>query len=198
MTSPASLSQSRTSRAALAFIYITIVLDVLAFGIIIPVLPRLVVGFVGNTAAGAEVYGLFGTVWALMQLICSPLLGSLSDRFGRRPVLILSALGLGLDYVVMALAPTLAWLFVGRVVSGVTSARYSTASAFVADVTPIERRAGAYGMVGAAWGVGFIIGPAVGGLLGSVGPRLPFWLAAMLSLASAGYGLFVLPESLSR
>jgi len=170
---------------------------VLGFGIIIPVLPRLVVGFVGDPAQGAIVYGLFGTIWAVMQFVFSPLLGALSDRFGRRPVLILSALGLGVDYIVMALAPNLAWLFVGRIISGITSASFATASAYVADVTPTDKRAAAFGMVGAAWGVGFILGPAFGGVLGGIGPRLPFWAAAIMSLASASYGLIVLPESLS-
>ncbi len=138
-------------KAAMAFIYVTVILDVLALGITIPVFPRLVVGFSGSTSYGAEIYGLFITVWGLMQFVCSPLLGALSDRFGRRPVLILSGFGLGLDYIIMAIAPNLSWLFVGRVLSGITSASYATASAYVADVTPPERRAGAFGMVGVAW-----------------------------------------------
>ena len=180
----------------MTFIYVTIVLDTLAFGILIPVLAPLVVSFTSSEAAGALMFGLLLTVWSLMQFLFSPLLGALSDRFGRRPVLILSAIGLGLDYVVMALAPNLAWLFVGRVFSGITAASYPTAAAYVADVTPPERRAAAFGMIGAAWGVGFILGPAFGGVLGGVGARLPFWAAAGMSLASAGYGFFVLPESL--
>jgi len=186
-------------RAALAFILITVTLDMLALGVIVPVLPRLVVDFVGgDTARGAEVYGLFGTVWALMQFFFSPILGSLSDRFGRRPVILLSNLGLGLDYIFMALAPTISWLFVGRVISGITSASLSTAYAYIADVTPQEKRAAGFGMVGAAFGVGFVVGPALGGLLGGVDPRLPFWVAAGLSLANAAYGWLVLPESLPR
>jgi DHA1 family tetracycline resistance protein-like MFS transporter len=186
-------------RAALAFILITVTLDMLALGVIVPVLPRLVVDFVGgDTARGAEIYGLFGTVWALMQFFFSPILGSLSDRFGRRPVILLSNLGLGLDYIFMALAPTISWLFVGRVISGITSASLSTAYAYIADVTPQEKRAASFGMVGAAFGVGFVVGPALGGLLGSVEPRLPFWVAAVLSLANACYGWLVLPESLPR
>ncbi len=185
-------------KAAMAFIYVTILLDVLAFGMIIPILPPLVVGFTGDPATGAEVYGLFITVWSLMQFLFSPLLGTLSDRYGRRPVLILSGFGLGLDFILMALAPNLSWLFVGRVVSGITSSSYPTAAAYVADVTPPERRAAAFGSVGAAWGLGFIVGPALGGVLGGVSPRLPFWFAATLSLLSASYGLFLLPESLAK
>jgi DHA1 family tetracycline resistance protein-like MFS transporter len=184
-------------RAALVFIVITVVLDFLAIGVIVPVLPPLVVEFLhGDTARAAEVYGLFGTVWALMQFICSPVLGALSDRFGRRPVILISNFGLGLDYIIMAVAPSLSWLFVGRVLSGVTAASYATALAYIADVEPPERRARGFGLLGAAFGFGFIIGPAVGGLLGTIGPRLPFWFAAALSLANAGYGLLVLPESL--
>lgn len=168
----------------------------MGFGIIIPVLPPLVKSFVGSEAEGAITWGIFATVWAVMQFFFSPVLGSLSDRFGRRPILILSAIGLGLDYIVMALAPTLAWLFVGRVLSGITSAGFATAAAYVADVTPPEKRAGAFGMIGVAFGIGFIIGPAIGGVTGSFGPRVPFWAAAAMSLTSAVYGLLVLPESL--
>ncbi len=193
---PVGLNVLGARKAAMAFIYVTVILDVLALGIIIPVFPRLVVGFSGNTAQGAEIYGLFIMVWGLMQFVCSPLLGALSDRFGRRPVLILSGFGLGFDYIIMAIAPNLSWLFVGRVLSGITSASYATASAYVADVTSPERRAGAFGMVGVAWGIGFILGPALGGVLGGIQLRFPFWFAATLSLVSASYGLLVLPESL--
>lgn len=186
-------------RAAVVFIFITIVLDVLALGMIIPVLPKLVLQLSGGeTAHAAHIYGLFGTTWALMQFVASPILGSLSDRFGRRPVILFSNLGLGLDYILMALAPSLSWLFVGRLVSGITAASIPTASAYIADVTPAEKRAAAFGMIGAAFGLGFVLGPAAGGILGSYGPRLPFWVAAALSLANACYGLFVLPESLPR
>jgi DHA1 family tetracycline resistance protein-like MFS transporter len=185
-------------RAALVFIVITVVLDFLALGVIVPVLPTLVVDFLhGDTARAAEVYGLFGTVWALMQFVFSPVLGALSDRFGRRPVILISNFGLGLDYIVMAMAPSLTWLFVGRVLSGITAASYSTAMAYIADVSPPEQRARGFGLLGAAFGFGFIIGPAVGGLLGTIEPRLPFWFAGALSLANAAYGLFVLPESLA-
>jgi DHA1 family tetracycline resistance protein-like MFS transporter len=170
-----------------------------AIGIIIPVLPRLVEDFVGgNTAKAASIYGLFGTVWALMQFLFSPILGSLSDRFGRRSIILLSNFGLGLDYILMALAPTLTWLFVGRVISGITAASISTAGAYIADVTSPEQRAAKFGMLGAAFGAGFVVGPALGGFLGDIGPRLPFWVAAGFSLTNAMYGLFVLPESLPR
>ena len=184
-------------RAALPFIFVTVLLDVLSFGIIIPVLPKLIERFMGgDTANAAEIYGLFGTAWALMQFIFSPLLGALSDRFGRRTVILLSNFGLGLDYIVMALAPTVNWLFLGRVISGITGASFSAASAYVADVTPPEKRAASYGLLGAAWGLGFILGPAIGGVLGAHDPRLPFWGASVLTLLNASYGIFVLPESL--
>jgi DHA1 family tetracycline resistance protein-like MFS transporter len=184
-------------RAALAFIFVTILLDMLALGMIAPVLPQLVTQFLGgDTVRAAKYYGLFGTVWALMQFFFAPLLGAVSDRFGRRPVILLSNLGLGLDYILMALSPTLSWLFVGRVISGITAASIPTAGAYIADVTPVEKRAGAFGMLGAAFGLGFVLGPALGGLLGNVNPRLPFWVAAGFSLLNALYGLFVLPESL--
>ena len=185
-------------RAALAFVFVTVVLDMLAVGMIIPVLPKLVTNFMGgDTSRAAEVFGLFGTVLALMQFIFSPVLGGLSDRFGRRAVILVSNFGLGFDYLLMAMAPNLEWLFVGRVISGITAASIPTAFAYIADVTPPEKRAGAFGMVGAAFGMGFILGPALGGLLGILSPRLPFWVAGGLSLSNAMYGLFVLPESLA-
>jgi DHA1 family tetracycline resistance protein-like MFS transporter len=185
-------------KAALAFIFITVVLDMLALGIIVPVLPKLVLGFEGGDSAhAAAIYGAFGTVFAAMQFLFSPLLGELSDRFGRRRVILISNLGLGLDYVVMALAPSIGWLFAGRVVSGICASTFSAASAYIADVTPPEKRAESFGLLSAAFGLGFVIGPAVGGLLGAASPRLPFWVAAALSIANASYGLFVLPESLA-
>ena len=191
------MTQPAPRPAAVAFILVTVVLDVLAFGIVVPVLPKLIETFRGgNTASAAMTYGGFATAWALMQFVFSPVLGVLSDRYGRRRVLLISLTGLGLDYVLMALAPTLAWLFIGRVISGITAATYSTAAAYIADVTPAEKRAASFGYVGAAWGVGFIFGPALGGLLGGVDPRLPFWVAAGLTLANTAYGWFVLPESL--
>jgi len=186
-------------RAAVAFIFITVLIDVLAIGLIIPVLPRLVEQFMGgDTARAASVFGAFGTAWALMQFLCSPILGSLSDRFGRRSVILLSCLGLGLDYVFMALAPSLGWLFVGRIISGITAASFSTALAYISDVTPPEKRAASFGLMGAAFGMGFVLGPAVGGLLGGLSPRAPFWVSAVLALVNVLYGWFVLPESLSR
>ena len=185
------------NRAAFAFVFVTVLLDMLALGVVIPVLPALVVAFRGgDTASGAAIYGVFGSVWAAMQFVFSPVIGSLSDRFGRRTVILLSNVGLGLDYVLMAIAPTLGWLFVGRVISGITSSSFSAASAYIADVTPPEDRAGKFGMLGAAFGIGFIVGPTVGGLLGSVSLRAPFWGAAALSLTNACYGYFILPESL--
>ncbi|HUP91890.1 MAG TPA: TCR/Tet family MFS transporter [Solimonas sp.] len=185
--------------AALAFILVTVVLDVLAFGIVIPVLPKLVEQFMGgDTPRAAQIYGVFGTAWALMQFVCAPIHGMLSDRFGRRPLILMSCFGLGLDFLLMALAPSLWWLFAGRVISGIMAASFSTAAAYVADVTPQAQRAAAFGMIGAAWGFGFVVGPALGGVLGGIAPRLPFWVAAGLCMANAAYGYFVLPESLPR
>jgi MFS transporter, DHA1 family, tetracycline resistance protein len=202
MSETGAVSTPATSSArgaAVAFIFVTILLDMLALGLIMPILPKLVESFVDDdTARAARIFGVFGTAWALMQFFFSPLLGSLSDRFGRRPVVLLSNFGLGLDYVLMALAPSLIWLFVGRVISGITSASISTAFAYIADITPAERRAAVFGKVGAAFGAGFIIGPAIGGLLGDADPRLPFWVAAGLSFANTTYGLLILPESLPR
>jgi DHA1 family tetracycline resistance protein-like MFS transporter len=182
-----------------AFVFVTVLVDVLALGLVIPVLPHLIQVLVGgDTAHAASMVGVFGTTWALMQFLAAPVLGSLSDRLGRRPVLLLSCLGLGLDYVFMALAPSLGWLLVGRVVSGVTSASFSTALAYISDVTPPERRAASFGLMGAAFGAGFVLGPATGGLLAGISPRAPFWLAAALALLNVLYGWFVLPESLPR
>jgi DHA1 family tetracycline resistance protein-like MFS transporter len=186
-------------RAAFAFVFVTVLLDMFAIGIIIPVLPKLVEDFMGgDTARAATIYGVFGTAWALMQFLFSPVLGSLSDRFGRRPIILLSNFGLGLDYILMALAPNVRWLFVGRVISGITAASISTAGAYIADVTPPEQRAAKFGLLGAAFGAGFVVGPALGGFLGDISPRLPFWVAAGFSLTNGLYGLFVLPESLRR
>ena len=183
--------------AAFIFTFVTVLLDMLALGIIIPVLPRLVVDFAGGDAArGADYLGLFGTAWALMQFVFSSVHGVLSDRFGRKPIILLSNFGLGIDFVAMALAPNLWWLFAGRVISGICAASISTSYAYIADVTPADKRAARFGMLGVAFGVGFVLGPALGGLAGIVDPRLPFWIAAALSLCYGLYGLLVLPESL--
>src|SRR5262245_9975361 len=195
MNETISIAPARS--AAFIFVFITVLLDMLALGIIIPVLPRLVVDFVGgDTARGADYLGLFGTVWALMQFVFSPVHGMLADRFGRKPVILISNFGLGLDYILMALAPTLWWLFAGRIISGVCAASISASYAYIADVTPAEKRSARFGMLGVAFGAGFVLGPALGGLAGNVDPRLPFWIAAALSLANTLYGLLVLPESL--
>src|SRR5438128_1370024 len=184
--------------AAVVFIFITIMLDMLALGLIAPVLPKLILDFRGgNSASAANWLGWFGTIFAAMQFFFSPIIGVASDRFGRRPVILLSNLGLGLDYIVMALAPTIGWLFLGRMISGITAASISTGMAYIADVVPREKRAGAFGLIGAAFGVGFVLGPALGGILGNANPRLPFWVAAGLSLANWLYGFFFVPESLS-
>ena len=197
MTDPTTSDRPR--QAAALFILFTVLLDMLSFGIIIPVLPKLVENFMGgDTARAAELFGYMGTAWALMQFLCSPIQGALSDRFGRRPVVLLSNVGLGLDYILMALAPNLSWLFVGRVIAGMASSSFSTAGAYIADVTPPEQRAAAFGKIGMVFGLGFILGPALGGWLGAIDPRLPFWGAATLSLLNACYGYFVLPESLPR
>jgi DHA1 family tetracycline resistance protein-like MFS transporter len=186
-------------RAAFAFIFVTVLLDMLALGIIVPVLPKLIIQFEhGDMSMAATRTGIFAFVWAAMQFVFSPVMGALSDRFGRRPVVLLSNFGLGCDYLLMAVAPTLIWLFVGRVISGITAASFPTANAYIADVTPPEKRAAKFGILGAAFGLGFIIGPALGGLLGKYGLRYPFWAAAALSLANALYGFFILPESLPK
>jgi MFS transporter, DHA1 family, tetracycline resistance protein len=192
-----SVQATPVSGAASAFIFVTILLDMVAIGLIMPILPKLIEGFVDNdTASAARIFGLFGTAWALMQFFFSPILGALSDRFGRRPVVLLSNFGLAFDYVLMALAPSLNWLFAGRIISGITSASISTGFAYIADTTPPERRAAVFGRIGVAFGAGFILGPAIGGLLGDISPRLPFWAAACLSFANGLYGLLILPESL--
>lgn len=184
-------------RAATIFIFVTVLIDMLTFGMIGPVLPKLIAGFVGNNYGyAAEIIGVFATAWALMQFFCSPLLGMLSDRIGRRPVILISNAVTVVDYAIMALAPNLWWLFGGRVLSGIASANMSTASAYIADVTPPEKRAAAFGLIGSAFGLGFVLGPAIGGVVGTINPRLTFWAAAAFALVNTLYGLFVLPESL--
>jgi DHA1 family tetracycline resistance protein-like MFS transporter len=194
---PTLVLEGSRRRAAVAFVFVTVLLDMLAFGIVIPVLPHLVRQFVGgDLATAALAVGVFGSAFALAQFLASPVQGALSDRFGRRPVILLSNAGLAADFVLMAVADTLPLLFLGRVVAGITAASVSTANAYIADVTPPERRAGAFGLLGAAFGIGFVLGPAFGGWLGSVDLRLPFWVAAGLAAANVCWGLFVLPESL--
>lgn len=183
--------------AALVFIFITVLLDVLSFGLLIPVLPHLIQSFAGgDTVHAAYWIGLFGFAFSLMQFVCAPIQGALSDRYGRRPVILLSCLGLGLDFVLMAVANTLPLLLLGRIISGITSASFTTANAYIADITAPQDRAKSFGMIGAAFGVGFVLGPVIGGQLGEISVRLPFWFAAGLALLNFAYGWFVLPESL--
>ncbi|GAA0711249.1 TCR/Tet family MFS transporter [Dokdonella soli] len=184
-------------RAAVLFIFVTVLIDILSFGIIIPVLPHLVEQLAGGGIAKAAMWvGVFGTLFAAIQFVCAPIQGALSDRFGRRPVVLLSNLGIGVDFLFMALVNTLPLLLIGRCVSGATAASFTTANAYIADVTPPERRAASFGLLGAAFGIGFIIGPALGGLLGGINVRLPFFAAAVLALTNFCYGYFILPESL--
>jgi DHA1 family tetracycline resistance protein-like MFS transporter len=182
---------------ALAFIAITVLLDTIGFGLILPVQPALLVELTGESVSHVARYGgWLAFVYALAQFICAPILGNLSDRYGRRPVLLFAVGSLGVDYLIMGLAPTLGWLFVGRTLAGIAGASFTPAYAYVADITLPERRAQSFGMLGAAFGTGFILGPALGGLLGGFGTRAPFFAAAGLSIANVAYGFFVLPESL--
>ncbi len=185
--------------AALGFVYVAILMNVLSMGIIIPVFPTLVKSLTGaDDGHAAQITGVFAAAWALMQLIFAPIFGALSDRFGRRPVLLVSMFGLALDYLIMALAPSIAWLFVGRLIAGITSASSSAAGAYVADVSTPQNRARNFGRFMAAANAGIVLGPALGGFVGQFDPRAPFWVAAGLALANGFYGLLVLPESLSR
>jgi MFS transporter, DHA1 family, tetracycline resistance protein len=197
MAEPTTTPTPSVGRAAFSFILIMVAFDFLAFGIIAPVLPDLIRQFEGGDFARASsITGYFGLAWATMQFIFSPILGAWSDRFGRRPVILISCFGLSIDYVFMALAPSVRWLFVGRIISGITTSNVATAFAYVTDVTKPEERAKPFGLISAAFGLGFVIGPAVGGWLGNMNLRFPFWAAAALSLGNALYGYFVLPESL--
>jgi DHA1 family tetracycline resistance protein-like MFS transporter len=194
VTEPVSKARRK---AAVGFIFATALMDIVAMGIMIPVLPNLVKSFVGgDTARAADYTMIFAVTWGLMQFFASPVMGMLSDRFGRRPVLLISIFGLGVDYMFMALAPTLGWLYVGRLINGVTSASFSTANAYIADVTEPENRAKAFGLMGAAFGIGFVVGPAIGGWLGAMSLRLPFYVSAGLAMINWAYGWFILPESL--
>ena len=182
---------------AFRFIFAAAVINAVSFGIMIPVLPNLIKEFTGgDTAAASEWNVVFGAVWGVMQLFCGPILGMMSDRYGRRPILLVSLGGLAIDFLFMALAPSLMWLFVGRVINGLTAASFSTANAYVADVTPPEKRAKAYGWMGSAFSFGFLVGPALGGFLGDIDLRLPFFVAAALTTVNWLYGFFILPESL--
>lgn len=186
-------------KPAVVFIFITLFLDIFGIGLIVPILPTLVEQMEGgDIQAASKAVGWLGALYALMQFIFSPILGSLSDRFGRRPVILLSLLGAGLDYLLLAWAPNLVWLYIGRIISGITAANFTAASAYIADVTPPEKRAAGFGMVGAAFGLGFIAGPAIGGWLGDYGVRVPFIAAAIVTLLNWLYGAFVLPESLPK
>ena len=186
-------------RASMGFIFLTVILDVLGTGLIVPILPKLIQGFEGgNLARASGDYGLLIALYSLMSFLFASFMGSLSDRYGRRPVLLLSLLGLAVDYVIVALAPNLTWLVAGRLIAGVFGASVVTATAYIADISAPQDRAKNFGMIGAAFGLGFIIGPLIGGFLGSIDLRLPFWVAAGLSALNMLYGVFVLPESLSR
>lgn len=186
------------SRApAIGFVLVTLTLATMGMGLLIPVLPKLVVQLQGgDLAEGAHAYGWLVSAYALMQFVGSPLLGALSDRFGRRRIILIATAGSAVDYVMMALAPTLGWLFLARIIAGFTAGVMATANAYVVDLTPPERRAGAFGLLGGAFGVGFVLGPALGGLLGGIDLRLPFWVAAGCAAANGLFGWFVLPESL--
>src|SRR6202165_216884 len=182
-------------RAGMPFILVLVFIDVLGIGIALPVLPMLVGEYTASRELQTYWYGALVVVYGLMQFFCAPLLGALSDRFGRRPLLLWSLLGLGLHFLLLALAPSLALMFVARVVGGAAGASFSVANAYASDVSTTEQRAKSFGMVGAAFGLGFIFGPVIGGLLGSVNLHLPFYAAAGLSLGNAAYGFFILPES---
>lgn len=184
---------------AITFIFITVLVDVIGFAIIIPVLPPLIMELTGKPISEAAAYGgvlLF--LYAFMQFIFSPILGNLSDRFGRRPILLLSLFVFGIDYLIAGFAPTLMWLFIGRTLAGIAGATYTPANAYIADITPPEDRAKRFGLLGAAFGLGFVMGPAIGGFLGEIGPRVPFFAAAGLAFANVIYGYFVLPETLKK
>lgn len=190
---------SKAGSKALTFIFITLLIDVIGLGIIIPVIPKLIETMTGGGLSVAAKYGgWLSFAYAGMQFLFSPVIGGLSDRYGRRPVLLLSLLGFGIDYFFMAFAPTISWFFVGRIIAGITGASYTTATAYIADVSPPEKRAQNFGLIGMAFGVGFIIGPVLGGVLGHIGLRVPFYVSGGLAILNAVYGYFILPESLSQ
>lgn len=188
-----------SSKAAIGFIFVTLLIDVTGFGLIIPVFPKLIEQLIHGGISEASKYGGWLTfAYAFMQFLFAPVLGNLSDKYGRRPVLLFSLAGFGVDYIFLSIAPTIGWLFLGRVIAGITGASFTTATAYIADISTNENRAQNFGMIGAAFGLGFIIGPVIGGVLGQYGARLPFIVAAALALLNALYGYFVLPESLSK
>jgi len=187
------------NQAALGFIFITMLIDVIGWGIIIPVIPGLIEELIqGDISEAAKVGGWITFAYAITQFVFAPLIGNLSDKFGRRPIILISLLGFTLDYILLALAPTITWLFIGRIIAGITGASITTASAYIADISSIENRAKNFGMIGAAFGLGFIIGPVIGGLLGQYGARVPFYAAAALCFFNFLYGYFILPESLPK
>ena len=187
------------AKNALAFIFLTVLIDTIGFGIIMPVMPQLLTQLSGAPMAQATlIAGWLLTTYAVLQFACGPIMGNLSDRFGRRPVLLASLAAFAFDYMLMGFAPTIGWLFLGRAIAGIAGAVYSPAMAYIADVSPPEKRAQSFGVMGAAFGVGFILGPAIGGLLGELGPRAPFFVAAALGALNLSYGVFVLPESLPK
>ena len=188
---------SKSGKGALAFIFVTVLVDSIGFGIILPVLPRLIMQLTGLGIDRAAAYGgWLAFYYALMQFFCAPILGNLSDAFGRRPVLLFALAALGCDYFIMGFAPAIGWLFAGRVIAGIAGASFTPAYAYVADITEPAKRAQSFGLMGAAFGGGFILGPAIGGLLGNLGPRAPFFAAAAIALANTAFGFFALPESL--
>lgn len=191
--------RNKKSGAAMGFIFITLLIDVIGLGIIIPVIPKLIEELINGDISEASKYGgWLSFAYAFVQFICAPMVGNLSDKYGRRPVILISLFGFSIDYLVLAFAPTITWLFIGRIIAGITGASMTTASAYIADVSTDENRAKNFGLIGAAFGVGFIIGPVIGGLLGQYGSRVPFYAAAALCLLNFLYGLFVLPESLPK
>ncbi|RAJ30251.1 TCR/Tet family MFS transporter [Pedobacter cryoconitis] len=186
-------------KSAIGFIFITLLIDFTGFGIIIPVLPKLIEELTGGGISVAALYGGYLTMsYSIMQFISAPVLGGLSDKFGRRPILLASLFGLGIDYIFLAFAPTIGWLFVGRALAGVTGASFTTAMAYIADVSTPEKRAQNFGMIGAAFGIGFIVGPVIGGVFSQFGLRVPFIISAVLALVNWLYGYFILPESLAK
>jgi DHA1 family tetracycline resistance protein-like MFS transporter len=190
---------AKSTKAAIGFIFITLLIDVTGFGLIIPVFPKLIEQLIHGGISEASKYGGWLTfAYAFMQFLFAPVLGNLSDKYGRRPVLLFSLTGFGIDYILLSIAPTIGWLFLGRIIAGITGASFTTATAYIADISTDENRAQNFGMIGAAFGLGFIIGPVIGGVLGQYGARLPFVVAAVLALLNALYGYFVLPESLGK